>query len=297
MVGLVDGIFFLQVGINGILLGGIYGLLGLGLSLNLGLLNGINLAHGSLLIAAAVVSYILSDRLGFPPLANLFFVPLLFAGLGRVTYPLMVAPLARREPKRSLVSFLLITLGAAFLLEELSALVLVHPLIGLHSGWSTQQFRGLVFSPLSLIVLLVWVILVFLLTVGLYRTDSGRILRALPQDREGALLVGIPLETTQARAWSLGWAAAALAGVFWVCLYPVTPFSGLKLTTSALLMVMAVGPGEVIGVLGVGLFWGFMESVGGMVVGQRWGTLIPLSVILGWVGFFPRGMGFWRKEG
>jgi branched-chain amino acid transport system permease protein len=292
----MDLTFIIQIALGGILLGGIYGLLSLGMSLNLGLLNIMNLAHGSFLILGALTGYTFSTELGVPPLSNLIIVPLLFGGLGWILFPILIGPLSQRESSSAFVSFLLITLGLAFILEEVSASILIHPLIGLHSGYNPWQWKGLVLSPLTVILLLVLTGVILLSAFVLFKTDLGRSLRAIPQDREGALLVGISLSATKAKAWCLSLAAAALAGVFWVLLYPVTPFTGLKLTVMAVLMVMVVGPGDITKAVGVGVIWGLLESGGSAVFGTQWGVLIPLAVFLTLVSIFPEGIRFRRHS-
>jgi branched-chain amino acid transport system permease protein len=282
--------YIIQIALGGVLLGGIYGLLSLGMSLNLGLLNIMNLAHGSFLILGALTGYGLSTGLGLPPLLGLIIVPLLLGGLGRFLYPLLIAPLSRREPSRAFVSFLLITLGLAFILEEVTASVLTHPLISLQAGFETWQWKRLILSPLALLLFLVLSGVIFVLAYFLFRTDMGRSLRAVPQDPEGALFIGIPLQKTKAWAWSLGLGAAGLAGVFWILLFPVPPFMGLKLTVMSILMVMAVGPGHIPWAIGAGFFWGIMESTGSAVLGPQWGILIPLLIFLGLLSFFPNGL-------
>lgn len=281
--------YIIQIALGGILLGGIYGLLSLGMSLNLGLLNIMNLAHGSFLILGALTGYGLSAGLGLPPLLGLIIVPLLFAGLGRSLYPLLITPLSGRDPSKAFVSFLLITLGLAFILEEATASVLTHPLIGLHSGFETWQWKRLTVSPLNLILLMVLAVAIIFLSTLLFRTDLGRSLRAVPQDLEGAVIVGIPLQKTKAWAWSLSLGAAGLAGVFWILLFPVTPFMGLKLTVMSILMVMVVGPGHIPWAIGAGFFWGIMESAGSAVFGPQWSTMIPLMIYLGILTVFPEG--------
>jgi branched-chain amino acid transport system permease protein len=287
----MDLIFIMQVALGGVLLGGIYGLLSLGMSLNLGLLNIMNLSHGSFLILGALTGYGLSAGLGLPPLLGLIIVPLLIGGLGGALYPLLIAPLSRREPARAFISFLLITLGLAFILEEATASILTHPLIGLHSGFETWYWKKLTLSPLALLLFLVLSGVILFLAYFLFKTELGRSLRAVTQDLEGALFIGIPIQKTRAWAWSLGLGAAGLAGVFWVLLFPVTPFMGLKLTVISILMVMAVGPGHILRAIGAGFFWGIMESTGSAVLGPQWGMLIPLIIYLGLLSFFPEGFG------
>jgi branched-chain amino acid transport system permease protein len=282
--------FIIQVALGGVLLGGIYGLLSLGMSLNLGLLNIMNLSHGSFLILGALSGYGLSAGLGLPPLWGLIIVPLLFAGLGVVLFPILIAPLSRRDPSKAFISFLLITLGLAFILEELTASILTHPLIGLNPGFETWHWKKLTLSPLALILSLVLSAVILCLAYFLFRTDMGRSLRAVPQDLEGALIIGISVQRTKAWAWSLGLGAAGLAGLFWILLFPVTPFMGLKLTVMSILMVMAVGPGHIPRAIGAGFFWGILESAGSAVLGPQWGILIPLMVYLGLLSFFPEGI-------
>ena len=175
------------------------------------------------------------------------------------------------DPSRAFVSFLLITLGLAFILEEVTASILTHPLIGLSSGFETWHWKRLTLSPLGLILFLVLSAVILCLAYFLFRTDMGRSLRAGPQDLEGALIIGIPVQMTKAWAWSFSLGAAGLAGVFWILLFPVTPFMGLKLTVMSILMVMAVGPGQITRAIGAGFFWGVMESTGSAVIGPQRG--------------------------
>ena len=282
--------FLIQIALGGILLGGIYGLLSLGMSLNLGLLNIMNLAHGSFLILGALTGYGLSAGIGLPALLGLVIVPLLLGGLGRSLYPVLIAPLSKRESSGAFVSFLLITLGLAFIVEEVTAAILTHPLISLRAGFETWYWKGLVISPMAMLLFLVLSGVILFLVFFLFRTDLGRSLRAIPQDPEGALLVGIPLQKTMSWAWSLGLGAAGLAGVFWILLFPVTPFMGLKLTIMSILMVMAVGPGHIPRAIGAGFCWGLIESTGSAVMGPQWGILIPLMILLGLLSAFPDGL-------
>lgn len=286
----MDWTFIIQVILGGVLLGGIYGLLSLGMSLNLGLLNFMNLAHGSFLILGALTGYGLSVGLGLSPLWGIVTVPVLFGGIGGCLSLVWVPSLDRREPSETFVSLLLISLGLAFVLEEVSASVLTHPLIGLHSGFPSRHWKGLTFSPLPLILLSVLTGAFLSLTYLLHRTDLGRSLRALSQDVEGALFVGVPVPFIRVWACALSAAAAGLAGMFWVLLFPITPFMGLKLTIISILMVMAAGPGRITRSIGAGFFWGILEVLGNAAWSSQWGLLTPLLVYLGILFFFPQGL-------
>lgn len=285
----MDPLFLLQVLLGGTLLGGIYGLLALGMSLNLGLLNLINLAHGSILLLGGVIGYLLVGKIGLAPIPILFLVPLLFAGLGGISYPLLIHPLTKQRHATAFIAFLIITLGLAFLLEEVTATILTHPLVGLDIGLSPWRWMGLFISPIS--ILLFWVLIGCMCILGafLFGTKWGWSLLAIPQDPEGAALVGIPLPVAQALAWSLGLCSAGLAGTFWIFLYPITPFMGLKLTVTSLLMIMVVGPGDVLKAVGAGWIWGLLESGGSALLGPQWGILIPLVLFLGWASLFAQG--------
>jgi branched-subunit amino acid ABC-type transport system permease component len=104
------------------------------------------------------------------------------------------------------------------------------------------------------------------------------------------LLIGLPVSAAKTRAWSLGLGAAGLAGVFWVLLFPVTPFMGLKLTVMSILMVMAAGPGHIPLAMGAGFLWGFLESFASAAWGLRWGPLLPLMVFLIFLTLSPQGL-------
>jgi branched-chain amino acid transport system permease protein len=290
----MDLTFFIQMVLGGALLGGIYSLMALGMSLNLGLLNIMNLSHGSFLVLGAMAGYGLTMGLGIPPVLVMILVPLLFGGLGGILCPLLFSSLSRKGISETLVPSLLITLGLAFILEEVSAQVLTHPLIGLSSGFESWYWQGLVLSPLALIILSLLLVAFLLLTYFLFRTDPGRSLRALAQDLEGALLVGVSIRRIRALAWTLSLAAAGLAGACWVQLYPVTPFMGLELTVMSILMAMVAGPGQIVRATGAGFFWGILESWGSALWGTRWGVMVPLSACLGILLFFP-GKRFFSK--
>lgn len=287
---MMDYAFIIQIALGGILLGGIYGLLSLGMSLNLGLLGVMNLAHGSFLILGALTGYGLSAAFGLSPLWSILLVPVLFGGLGRGLGSLWRPSWYKREPAEAFVSFLLITLGLAFVLEEASASILVHPLIGLSAGLLSWHWKGLVFSPLALILCSVLFAVFLFLIFFLFRTDLGRSLRAVPQDPEGALFVGIPMQSTRAWAGSLSLAAAGLAGVFWILLFPITPFMGLKITIMSILMVMVVGPGHILRSIVAGFSWGILESLGIALWEAQWGILLPVMTYLSLVFIFPEGL-------
>lgn len=285
----MDLTFFFQVLISGVLLGGIYGLLALGMSLNLGLLNLINLAHGGVLVIAGVTAYLLVEKCGTSPVGVFLLIPLFFAALGGVSYPLLILPLSKGDRPSAFVSFLLITLGLAFLLEEVAAGIMIHPLVGLDLGLPPWQWRGLYFSPMALFLLLVLTGGMIILGVFLFWTKWGWALQALPQDPMGAALVGIPLPAAQALAWSLGLCAAALAGTFWIFLYPLSPYMGMKMTVTAMLLVMVVGPQDILRAVGAGWSWGLLESGGSALFGPQWGTVIPLGLFLGWAALSSQG--------
>jgi branched-chain amino acid transport system permease protein len=286
--------FILQVILGGTLLGGIYGLLSLGMTLNISLLHIMNMAHGSLLILGALSAYGLSIGLGLPPFSAVLLIPFTFGILGRVLYPLVPSSFFKRDPSQVFVSCLLITLGSAFILEEISASVLSHPLIGLYSGFESWHWKGLTFSPLPIVLVLVLGGIILSLVYFLLRTDLGRSLRALAQDAEGAFLVGVPLGLTRAWAWAVSLALTGLAGVFYVLLFPLTPFIGLKITVMSLLMVMGAGSRHLTRSLGAGFFWGILESTGNAVWGHQWGALIPIAVFLLLASLFPAGLKFSR---
>jgi branched-chain amino acid transport system permease protein len=247
---------------NGLMLGGLYALIALGLTLIFGVMKVINFAHGSLMMLAMYATFWLATTVGLDPyLSLLVTVPAGFA-LGYALQRIVIAPvLADAEHNQ-----LLMTLGLALVLDNLALLVFKADPRTLLTGISQAT---VVLGPVRLNVprLLAFggaLVITLLLAVFLKTTDLGRALRAAAEERDGAALVGIPVGRVHAIAFGLGSACVAAAGTMAVPFFYVSPDVGNTFVITAFVVVVLGGLGSFAGALVGGLLVGVVESLGGL---------------------------------
>lgn len=258
--------------VNGILLGGLYATIALGLSLAFGVLGLVNLAHGELLVGGAFVSYLVVDRLGLDPLLSLLVViPVVFA----IAYPVqawVLTPLLRRNEDAPLVA----TFGLSLLIIAL-----------LQQGYSSDpkslpasyadagvSLLGLDIRVAYLIAFAVGVLLIALTHRVLLRTRLGAMVRAAAADPDTASAVGIDVRRLYAATFGVAAAMAAVGGVLIGITFSFTPTSGLAWVLTAFAVVVLGGIGSILGTLIGGMLLGVVEGVGVHVLGGEWRSLI-----------------------
>ena len=207
----MDFTSFIQLLLSGLLLGGIYAMVAVGLALCFGVLGLLNLAHGAFLVLAGFVFQAIHGLWPTGSLASFILVPLFFAGLGWLAFRCLLQSSLKRSPQDFLVPALLITLGLAFILEEGTLTLWDRSTAGLVSQFATIRW-GQIYLPGNRLVVLILMLAISLgLQKWLTRTDSGRRLRALSQEPTGAILVGISLTQVTGIAFSMATALAAVA--------------------------------------------------------------------------------------
>ncbi|MEK7364647.1 MAG: branched-chain amino acid ABC transporter permease, partial [candidate division NC10 bacterium] len=181
----------LQLLIGGILQGGIYALGAFGLSLIFGVLRVLNVAHGDFLILGAYATFLLYSTLGLSPFAALILVFPAFVLIGIVVERVMIRPMRAQTAHEFLVASILITLGIALAVEDLLAFSMVQPVKGIDYSLAPFRVGGLVISTLRLLSLGLILLLSVALHFFLQSTLQGKAIRAVIEDREGAMLAGI----------------------------------------------------------------------------------------------------------
>ena len=225
--------------VTGLITGGIYALVALGLNLQYGLMRVLNVAHGEFLMLGAYVTYSLHTGWGANPLLTLLVTgPAAFVAglvLHRLLYARVLAQAEAREAIESrslLLSFgILRVLGAVFPANRVLAAVVA---LGLSIAFYVYLRRSLV----------------------------GKAIRALMEESEGAQLVGVNLTRLHGICFGLGVAMAAVTGSLISMLFELTPFVGLPYTVTALVVVILGGLGNVAGSLLAALLLGVVETVG-----------------------------------
>ena len=291
----MDFTTFIQLLLSGLLLGGIYAMVAVGLALCFGVLGLLNLAHGAFLILAGFVFQAIHSLWPGGTLASFILVPLFFAGLGWLAFRCLLQSSLKRSPQNFLIPALLITLGLAFILEEGTLTLWDRSMAGLVSQFATIRWGQIYLPGNRLVVLILMVAISLGLQRWLTRTDSGRRLRALSQEPTGATLVGISLTQVTGIAFSMATALAAVAGLFYVTLFTVSPHLGLPLTLKALFIVVISGSGSLTRPLAGGLALGTLETMLATPFGANWANFISIALLLAFLCWRPRGL-FVRKN-
>ena len=266
-----NGVVLRQAFVTGILIGGVFGLVAMGLTLIFGVLDIINFAHGALLTIGMYITFVLFDRFGIDPyLAVLITVPLLFL-LGVVIQRLIIHP-ARNAPAHNQ---LLLTLGLALFIENLMLVIFTATprSIRLDYGRGLTQIGPLAIdfpiriagTTITLTKLAAFVFAIFL-TAALYllltRTTLGKAIRATAQNKEGARLVGISTDRISLITFGLGVACVGAAAALVLPFLAVDPLVGNTFNITAFVIVVLGGMGSVPGALLGGLIIGLTQELG-----------------------------------
>jgi branched-chain amino acid transport system permease protein len=281
---------FLQLLIGGVLQGGIYALGAFGLSIVFGVLRVLNVAHGDFLMLGGMLTYWLYTTWSLPPWAALLAVfPLFFAG-GLLLERLLIRPIAAMPHHEFLVASILVTLGIALAIEDVTAFALVQPVKGIAYFLPPLQVGTVVVSTLRLILLAIIVVLTVAIHLFLQRSFVGKALRAVMEDREGAALAGINVPAMGSVAFGLGTALTATAGVFFVTLIPVEPHIGIPLTLRYLAIIVLGGVGHLPGALAGSVVLGLSESLVSFYVGAEWSLTVAFVILIAILLLRPRGL-------
>jgi len=247
--------------IDGLLVGAVYGLMAVGLTLIFGVLDIINIAQGILVIVGAYLSYVLSVHLHIDLFLGLFItVPAMFL-IGIAIYCAFIRPL--RGAERTSMS-LLATYAVALIIEGVLYWVFTPGYVQLNAWYVTSSIRlfGFYLSYIYLFAGALAVVLVLALYAVLYRTRFGRSVRATVQDQTAARLVGINVNRVAALTFGIGVAVTAVGGmVYGATSGGFNPNSGYDLISRLLAIVILGGLGSIAGALVASVFMITIESV------------------------------------
>jgi len=278
----------LEAVLNGLLTGGIYGLVALGLTLVYGVLHIINFAHGALLTLAMFSAYVANAAFGLDPyVAILPLVPLFFAA-GYLLQRLVIGPASRGDD----ANILLVTLGVAIVLENAMLAVFRSDTRTVQLPYAMDVFelgptlvsttRAAGFGVAFLVAALLFLVLA--------RTDTGRAIRAVARERTGAALVGIDVAHIYAVTFGIGTACLAVAASLLLPFFYVNPRVGNAFVLVAFTIVVLGGMGSVPGALLGGLVIGVVESLSGLYLGDSLGQIGIFAIFILVLLFRPTGL-------
>lgn len=245
--------------LNGAILGSVYGMMTMGLSLIFGVLRIVNVGHGSFIMVGAFTAFWMFHLLGLPPLAS---VPLALAvgmALGAAFYSTVI----RRLIAAPELSTLLATFAIGILLEELAKFLWGPDYRGLSWNVGALALPPVAVIPLGKIyALAASVAIAVALYVWFTRARSGAAIRAVMQDREGASVCGVNVEGTFRLSFALGIGLTVLGGTLLTLFIPVgiNPYMGGTYTLKAFVVAVLGGLGSPWGAFYAGFIFGLIEN-------------------------------------
>jgi branched-chain amino acid transport system permease protein len=286
-VGLVQAI------LTGVMTGGLYALVAMGLALIFGVMRLVNFAHGAFLMIGMYVAYFLHATFHLSPYASFPLVMVVLFALGLATYRLLV----RRVMSASHSMQILLTAGLSFVLIGLAQVLLGADYRQLNLPLASQndRFAGLTVNRAYLASFLV----ASVVSAGLYfviaRTDLGLAVRAVSQNRASAALMGIRIERVSATAFALGVACAGLGGALLLPVFYTYPTVGESLQIRSFVIVVMGGMGSIEGAALGGVVLGVAEGLTAYLASDSYSPIVDFVIFLSVLlvrpsGLFGRGL-------
>ncbi|MBR3244985.1 MAG: branched-chain amino acid ABC transporter permease [Parasporobacterium sp.] len=274
----------LQLIINGIMLGGVYALLGVGMTMIFGIVKLTNLAHGEFVIIGAYASTLISGALGVDPILTLIVtVPFMFL-IGWI----LQSGLINRVMLKGSEPALLVTFGLSIILQD--AMLLLFTADARHAGGSYSSIvfhiGSISIALLDIILLVISLLSIVILTWFLNKTYMGRSIRATSDDTQAASLMGVSVKRTYGIAMGIAMATAAVAGLCIALKWTFYPSSGGGYLLTAFGVVVIGGMGSIPGTLVAGLIFGLAQVIGG----ANYGMLVGYILLIIMLAVRPQGL-------
>jgi len=279
---------FLQSTLSGILVGGVYALIGVGLTMIFGVMRVINFAHGDLLMVGMYLTWGLFTWLGLDPYVSLLITAPAMVVFGALLQKVFINRVLNALPQNQI----LLTIGLGLIMSNGMMLVFTSDYRILTTSYSSSSFMlgGISVSQPLLYSFLVTVLITVALFLFLQRTDTGQAIRATAQDREAAQLMGINVTRMSVLAFGLGTALAGTAGALLAPTYYIFPQVGGPFTLKAFVVVVLGGMGSVVGATLGGVLIGLTESLAAVYVASGLKELVVYVAFLLVLLFKPSGL-------
>jgi len=279
---------FVQSLISGILIGGVYALIGIGLTIIFGVMRVINFAHGELLMLGMYGTYFLFAQFHIDPFVSIVItMPLMFL-YGAFLQRFFINRVLNALPQNQI----LLTIGLGLIMSNTVMLAFTSDYLILSTSYSSSSFslHGISISLPLLVSFAITTVITIALYWFLLKTDTGQAIRATAQDREAARLMGINVKSMSIIAFGLGSALAATAGALISPTYYIFPQVGSSFTLKAFVITVLGGMGSVIGATLGGILIGVAESIGGVYFGSGWKEVVVFVLFLLVLLFKPSGL-------
>jgi branched-chain amino acid transport system permease protein len=277
--------------VNGLIVGGIYALVGVSLTLLYGVLRVVNFAHGEFVIAGSFLAFVLFASFGIPPLVAVPIAAIVFFAAGWGLYYVLIPRLARSDDPE-LMSFLMfygVSIAAAalmLLLFEADSRTIDYTFTPV-----SMQVGPIYVSTARLVALAITVVVSIALALFLFKTLPGKALRAAIMNPEAIQIMGVDIVRLSAFAFALASALAGVTGVLIALVFPAfNPFSGAEYTIIAFIVVVLGGLGNPVGALLAGVVFGLAEQMATVFLPQAMAQIVGFLILVGTIFFRPSGI-------
>ncbi len=287
---------WLELIASGLITGGVYALVALGLNLQYGLMRILNIAHGEFLMVGAFLTWTAQSTLGLSPL---LMIPVCFAvlmAMGLAIHRLSFRRLARTSPNLDVFEArgLMVAFGLMFLLQNAAQLVWGGDLRGYDYLTGPVAIGGAQFAANKLLLLALALLFSGALIAVLRGTLYGKGVRALMQSPTGAQLVGIDTTRLHPLMFGVGLGLSGVAGCLLSMTYTISPTMGEPYTVTALIVITLGGFGSMAGALVGGLALGVVEALGMHFTSPSLKSLLSYGIFIAVLLWRPNGL-FTRK--
>jgi branched-chain amino acid transport system permease protein len=276
-----------QLILSGIFIGGIYALMSMGLTLIFGVLRIVNFAHGEFLMLAMYGAWAFTRLLGLNPyIAAAAIVPAMFL-FGGVIYQLLVRP--SLDKPHLVVVFA--TMGLSIFMQNVALMIMTADLWDVPPTFARSATIGpFYFKPELLLGFAVTIVCTLTMQWVIRATYLGKAIRATVQDREAAMLMGIPVPRIFLITFAMGSALVGLAACIMMPLFSVFPTVGLNFVLIAFVIVVLGGMGSIEGALLGGICIGVVQSISSYYVAPAYGQMFFFILFLLVMVFRPNGL-------
>jgi branched-chain amino acid transport system permease protein len=276
--------------VAGLLLGGFYAAVSVGISISFGMLDVVNIAHPAFIILGSYIAYIVHERFGTDPIVVSLVVSPLYFLLGMAIYRVYYVCFERRgqESLRGLAFFF----GILFITEVTLLLIFGVDYRLVETSYTSTTLRlGAVDFPLRLVVpFAVSIAMIVGLQLFLARTFFGRAVLAVAQDQLALRLMAIDPVRVKEYAFALSIATAGVAGAFLIVIQPVQPSVGREFIGLVFAVCVLGGMGSIWGTLLGALILGLAESFTSTFLGPSWAPAVSFGTLLLALAFKPSGL-------
>lgn len=278
----------LQVIVNGVLLGGLYACIAIGFSIIWGVMNLINLAHGSMIMLGAYVTFLIATHTGIDPFLTIPASAAVLFAIGYVLQKFLINFIVQA----SIFMTLIFTFGLDMLMINVILTLFTADVRSLAVPYAQRSIDigGITLPQGRLLVFVIALALTLALEIFLNRTRIGRAIKATSFDREAASLSGIDIKQIYALTFAIGTMMAGIAGSLITVIYSFSPVMGESFTMKSFVIVILGGLGSVPGAIVGGMVLGIVENLASLLLDPGYRDAIGFGLLLLVLVLRPEGL-------